>query len=237
MSSAVTQTPPSSAPQQSDRILNLMAWFEVHRNHLMGALLLIVIAFAGVYLWRHFGEQREARANAALLEIRAKPSDPESAPTAADYLKVATEHPSTVAAYRARLLAAGAFFVEGRFSESLTEFQKVQDEGRSDVLTAQAAFGVAASLDALGKTDEAVARYRDVLNRYADSSVATESRLALARIEEGKQQPASALRLYDEILREREPSPFTQQAESLRQDLLRKFPQLNETNAPAAVTQ
>jgi TolA-binding protein len=199
--------------------------------------MLVLVVFGAGYLWRFSVSQREAKADAALLELRAQPGVLDSEPKAADYLKVANAHSSTAAGRRARLLAAGAFFTEGRFSESMTEFQKVLDADSSGPLAAQAAFGLAASVDAQGKSEDAATRYREVITRFPDTSVAIQSRLALARIEEARQQPAAALRYYDEVLRDREGGPLVQQAVSQRETLVRKYPQIAGTNAVPSTVQ
>ena len=216
-------------------MLNLMAWLELHRKQLIAGFAAVVALIAVVYLYRHFRDEAEARANAALLELRALPGQPESAPKAADYLKVAEAHASTSAGPRARLLAAGAFFADNRYAEAQSEFEKVRTSVGSGPLAAQAAFGIAACLDALDKTEPAAAAYREVISSYPEDSVAGQARLALARIETDRKQPAAALRLYDELLRDRESGPFSQQARQLREELVRKNPTLaGGASAPAA---
>ncbi|MCC7376812.1 MAG: tetratricopeptide repeat protein [Verrucomicrobiales bacterium] len=233
MSSAVTQTPTSDEPPQQDRLLNVLAWLEIHRNQLVAGFVGLLLVVGVVFLWRHFRSEREARANAALLELRARPDAGEDAgPKAADFLKVAEEHASTSAAPRARLLAAGAYFAENKYTEAQAEFERVLSSEGSGPLAAQAAFGVAASLDAQDKQDQAIAKYQEVINQFPEESVAAQARLALARIQESRQQSATALRLYDELVREREPGPFSQQAVSQREALLKKHPELAaSTNA------
>ena len=81
---------------------------------------------------------------------------------------------------RARLLAASAFFGEDRYAEARTEFAKVLSSEVSGPLAAQAAFGVAASLDALDKIDEAAAKYQEVIAQFSDDSVAGEAPKVLA---------------------------------------------------------
>jgi tetratricopeptide (TPR) repeat protein len=213
-------------------MLNALAWIELHRNHLIAAAGILLLVIAGVYLWRHFDEARESRANAALLAIRPTPGELDSAPTAADYLKVAEEHAGSSAAARARLLAAGAFFTAGRYSEALTEFEALLADSDSDLVAAQAAFGAAAALDALDRIEQAIPRYHEVINRFPEESVASQARLALARIHESRQQPEAALRLYDEVLRDRDPGPFAQLAAQQREGLLRRHPELAGTNLP-----
>ncbi len=209
-------------------MLNLMAWLEVHRNQVLGGLMAVVVLIGIGYLWHYFAERRELQAETALFDVQlqTRSAEGEKTPTAADYLKVAEAHPSTEAALRARLLAAGAYFSEGRYAQSLELFQKILDSEKTGPLAAQAAFGVAASLDAEGKAEDAAKRYQEVPNQFPDSSVAMQARLALAGIEESRNQPAAALRLYDEVMRDREGGPLTQQAAMERDGLMRRHPEL-----------
>lgn len=219
-------------------MLNLLAWVEVHRNHLLTGLGALIFLFGAVYLWRHWTYEKEMAGNAALLSLRTRPGKPESAPKATDYLKVAEEHASTSAAPRARLMAAGAFFAENRYAEAQAEFARVLESQGSGVLAAQAAFGLAASLDAQDKLDEAAAKYQDVITRFADENVANQARFGLARIHESRKQPDTALRFYDDILRDREAAVGMtgQSAAQARQELLRRHPELAGTNATASAT-
>lgn len=217
-------------------MLNVLAWIEIHRKQLMGGFVALLVIFGAVYLYRQLAAQRELAGNAALLSLRHRANQPEASAKAAEYLKVAEEHGSTSAALRARLLAAGAFFNESRYAEAQAEFVRVLDADGSGVLGAQAAYGIAACLDALDKTDEAATKYQDVISRYSDDSVAVQARLSLARLHESKKQPESALRLYDEVLRDREGSAFAQLATQAKDDLMRANPQLAATNAAPAST-
>lgn len=237
MSSVVTQSSPTEPPQQDpqDRVLNLLAWVELHRKQLILGLVGLIALWGVAYLWRHFRAERELRANAALLEVRPKAGDPDSAPKASDFLKVADEHASSTAGPRARLLAAGAFFAEGRYSEAQAEFEKVAAAGQG-VLGAQAEYGIAACLDAQDKGELAVAKYQEVAAKYPGESVAGQAKLALARLYESRKQPEVALKLYDDLIRARDAGAFAQVATERRESLVRMHPELSTTNAaPAAV--
>lgn len=247
MSSALPQKPLNSpraglipdgaaTPPPSDPMLNVLAWVEVNRSRLVAGLVAF-IALVGVgYLWRHLAAEREAAANAALLSVRAKPNQPDSAPKPAEYIAVAEKHSSSGVADRARLIAAGALFTDNKYAEAQAQFEKVLASVGSGPLAAQAEFGIAASLDALDKADAALAKYQEVISKYPDDSAAGQARFALARLQEARKQPEAALRLYDELLRDKEAGPFSQQASVQRDELIRRNPQLatgGTNNAPA----
>lgn len=213
-------------------MMQVMAWLEIHQARLIAALVVIILGVSVLLVWRNVRADRESKANAALLALRARPGVSETAPRAADYLRVADQYPSSMAGRRAQLLAAGAFFEAGQYSEALSEFEKAGERQRSGSLAAQAAYGVAASLDALDRIDDAVARYQAVIVEYAGDSVAGQARLALARIHASRGQPEIALRLYDEVLRDRDAGAFAQQAMQQRESLIRSHPQLAGNGAP-----
>ena len=67
---------------------------------------------------------------------------------------------------------------------------------------------MAACLDAQGKHKEALAAYQDVASRFTDSPVAAQARLAAARLLEADNQPAQALKIYDELSAPTSTSPW-----------------------------
>jgi TolA-binding protein len=69
-------------------------------------------------------------------------------------------------------------------------------------LSASAALGVAASLEALGKLDAAASAYQQVINGFSSDLVAaTTAKFALARIDGQQGKISDALNLYDSIAR------------------------------------
>ena len=97
-----------------------------------------------------------------------------------------------------------------------------------------AAYGVAASLEAQGKTDAALTAYQNVQSRYPKSALVDEAKLAMARLYETKNQPELALKTYDEVARPGATGSASTQAMLRKQQLLAAHPELAKTNAPAA---
>ena len=69
------------------------------------------------------------------------------------YLKIAADYQGTSAGQRALLQGAAMLFAAGRYADAQTQFQKFLDAYPDSFFAAQAALGVATSLDAQGKTD------------------------------------------------------------------------------------
>jgi tetratricopeptide (TPR) repeat protein len=225
------------AHRQAD-VYDLLAWLEVNRTKvLVAAVALVAVGFA-IATVRYMREEKELNASGQLLALRVSLNQPTNAAPvqASALLKVAKDFSGTSAAERARLLAATAFFTEGKYADAEREFSAFAKEFPNNPWTAAAAYGVASAQEAQNKP-EAVTTYQRVGSAYANSYVADDAKLALARIYETRQQPDQALRIYNELLL---PRPGAQPGEAAhpeafarKEALLRKHPELNTNAAPA----
>lgn len=240
MSSETPQPAEKKGRQREADVYDLLAWLEANKTKVLSiALILVLVGFA-IATIRYMREQKEARASGELLALKPSLSPATNTPPVEPgaLLKVAQEYPGTPAAERARLLAATALFTEGKYSEAETAFKAFISEFQNSEWRATAAYGAAAAQEAQNKP-EAVASYQTVTTAHGKSAVADDARLALARIHEQKNQPAEALRIYNEMLA---PKPGAQPGETpnsaameRKESLLRKHPELS-TNTPPSVT-
>lgn len=218
-------------------MIEFLAWLEVNKKRLAVALILALAVGFGIYVYNYMAENKETDASAALIAIHPPITGTnEIAIPASAYLKVAEQHSGTAAAERAILLAAGALFAEGKFTEAQVQFDRLLKEHPSSKWAADASYGVAASLESQGKRDEALTAYQRVYTSYATSSVANEARMAAGRMLEAKNQPAEAMKQYEEVARGGSMmSMRAQQAMMARNELLKKHPELDKpaTNAIA----
>ncbi len=227
-----------SETSQSNRFYGFLAWVELNKKRLIIAgiiLALLALGFA-IYQWRQ--NQREAAASQALVELPSPTGRNQNAaaPKADDFLKLASQYSSTRAGERAFLLGAGSLFTEGKYAEAQSKFEKFLREYRNSPWTGQAAFGIAACLDAQNKMDEAIAKYQETISRYASEATADQAKLSLARLYEAKNQPKLALTQYDELARGKMSGTWSFTAREQREHLLKKHPELIATNAPPAMT-
>jgi tetratricopeptide (TPR) repeat protein len=171
--------------------------------------------------------EKQRRASIALVELQLRNgAEPGAAgPLASDYQRLAEEHAGTRAGARAQLLAAGMLFGEGNYEEARQAFVKAETLLEDDALRAGAAFGVAASLDALDRVDEAQQAYQRVLVQHATAAVAGQARLALAGLYEQQGELEQALRSYSELTNVLG-SPWGNQARDRHQELLQRHPEL-----------
>jgi len=221
-------------------MFEILTWLEVNKRRLIAAGVLIVALGVIIWLVRHFSAQKELNANSQLLSLRSG-SAAEPGASAADYSKVADQFPGTSAAERAQLLAATTAFTENQYDVAHRNFTQFLSAHPESPFASAAAYGIAASLEAQGKQDEAVQGYQRVVTQFAKSAEVDDARLALARIYEAKNQPEQALRVLDEMMKPaapgRSPDP---EVVTRREAILKKHPQLRQavtsTNAAAAPT-
>ena len=221
---------------ESTQSLELLAWFiENWKKVAVGAGALLA-AVGGYYLYNYLHAENEAAAAMALTELR---STADRASAAAvkpeDYRKIYSTYAGTEAARQAMFLAAGALYEAGQYEEARAEFDKFTREQTASSLAPQAALGIAASLEALKRPDEAMTAYQTVINRYPNDAVVTQAKLSLGRLYEAKGQPEAAYKLYQEMTRLAAMSAWQRDLSQRTDELLRRHPQLAATNPPATL--
>ena len=183
-------------------LFKLWPWIEANINRLIyGAVIIvatgILIAF---YFWQQ--NQKEIAAGQALTElVTSAPSDSGASQLADAYLKIAANFSGTHAGGRAMVQGAAALFEAGKYAEAQAQFKKYLETHPGDVFCAQAALGVAASLDAQGKTDLAASAYQRVISGFSDLNVVNVAKFALAQIDERQGRLADAENLYEDVAR------------------------------------
>ncbi len=186
----------ASETTESAVIYKLWAWAEVHKKQLLwGTIVVVVVGFgAGFLLWRQ--NERERSASQALSQAIMSAGQDSAPPDA--LLKVAADYPNTEGGGRALLLAGGALFVNGKYAEAQAQFDRYLTEYRTGPFTGQAALGKASCLEAMGKVSDAIAAYKVVAERAADS-VAAQAKLALGRLYEAQGDLNQARSYYNQI--------------------------------------
>jgi predicted negative regulator of RcsB-dependent stress response len=236
MSSEKPQPEQPKVAQREKDVYDLLAWVELNRVKVATMAVVLVAVGFGIATVRYFAEQKEVKASGALLALKVPVSAGTNTPavSAESLMKVSQEYSGTRAAERAQILAASALFTEGKYAEAETAFKGFLNEYPESAWRATAAYGIATAQEAQNKPD-AVTSYQTVATSYSRSSLADDAKLALARIHEQKNQPAEALRIYNELLAPVPGStgeePPHRQASELKEALLRAHPDLAATNA------
>ncbi len=204
-------------------IYGLVAWAKENQKRLTigGAIVVVIGLIVGIYFW-HNNYQADS-ANAALDRITG--NDP------AQYMEMANLYPDTTAAARALLIAGQLQFEAGKYDVAQGTFQRFLAEHHDYPLASQAAVGIAACLEAQGKTAEAAAKYEEISRRPPDSTT-IQAQAALARLytAQGKYEPA--LRQYAALLQNGGNDSWINEAKVEVQDLLTKHPELRQKLGP-----
>jgi len=192
----------------------LFVWFEANKKQAaLGAVIVLVLGF-GVcyYIWSQGA--KEVKAGEALSQVLAnRLFDGAARPVSSeDYLKVATTYAGTSAASQALLLAGGALYTEGKFSEAQSQFQRFVQEFPGNPFMSHALLGIASCLDAQGKAEEASRAYKDALVRFPNAPTSAQVKLGLARCYEAQGKVEDARPLYEELTRDESFSSFGNEA-------------------------
>lgn len=119
-------------------------------------VLVAIIGFAGYCLYSN-------RRDAAASEFLAK------AKNARDYQQVITDYSGTPASADAYLLLADLQRAEKKFAEANATLQAFLSKNPEHELASTARMAIAANLESMGKTDEALATYQQVVTSYSKS--------------------------------------------------------------------
>ena len=211
-------------------LLKLWPWIEANRNRLIGGAVIIAAAIFIYSFFSYQHEQKEIAAGQALSQLSVSPGGN----TAEACLKIANEFPGTAAGRRAMLQGAAALYEAGRYPDAQAQFQKFLDEHPGSELTSQAALGVAASLDALGKPD--AAKYQAVVNNSTDPAIMSAAKFALGRIAEAQGKFDEALTDYDAAARANPSSSLGYEAILRVTELRQKMPKPTPAPSPASTS-
>jgi tetratricopeptide (TPR) repeat protein len=156
-------------------------------------------------------------------------------------LNVASTYGGTAAGEHAQALAAEELFTQGKYPEAYKQFSEFIDTYPDSALLPQAKVGVAACLEAEGKTSEAIAKYHDIVLLYpTEMNILSPAKLTLARLYEESNQLQLALTTYAElarVLNQNLNDPWAAEARERAQLLASQNPKLMEAltgGAPSA---
>lgn len=214
----------------------LLAWLEEHKKQVLYGCVAAAVAGAGIGFYNWNQEQKRIQSGEAVTRAMIVPAGARTL-SAETLLKVANEHAGTVAGSRALIQAAGVLFSEGKFAEAQTQFQRFLREYPDSSFAYEAAFGNAAALEALGKTDDAAKAYADVTARNPSSPVASRAKLSQGRILESQGKLAEARDIFESVARNEPGSPAASEAAYRAEMLKAKLPaQVPPAVRPPAVS-
>jgi predicted negative regulator of RcsB-dependent stress response len=186
----------------TEYLFKLWPWIEANKNRLIaGAGIIVALIFVCEYLsWQR--EQHEIAAGEALTQLTlSAPPSASGSQLAAGFLRIASEYPGTLAGQRAQLSGATTLFEANQFADAQTQFQKYLDARPDGAFSASAALGVAASLEAQGKLDQAAITYQRVANNPSDIAASINAKFGQARVDELQGKFNEAMNTYADIAR------------------------------------
>ena len=182
-------------------VYDLVAWAHAHRKRLIviAAGVLALGATIGIYVWRNNAREADANGALSLLPIPATVRTADAATVAGQYAQLADTYANTSAGARAMLIGGGLYFDAGEPAKAQALFERYLHEHADYPLTTQALVGLAACLDAEGKTADAISRYEEFLRTHPTDSAAAQVKAALARLYAAQNKPDRALHLYQDL--------------------------------------
>ena len=214
----------------TDHLFRLLPWIEANWKRIAFGAAIITIAVFVFLFYSYQQNQREIAAGQALTQAVVSG---EASQRAAACLKVAADYAGTAAGQRALIEGATALFTTGKYADAQSTFQKYLDTYPDGFFNPQALLGVAASLDALGKTDLAIGAYQKAAGQTASASVAANAKSSLARLYEAQGKLADAAKLLGEVSRTYPNTSLGSEAGLHAMDLRAKLPATPATTAPA----
>jgi predicted negative regulator of RcsB-dependent stress response len=229
----------TSQSQSTETYYKVLAWLHANRKRLLIGIGVIagVGLITGFFAWKKDQEATDANARFFEIPVASAPNAPVIAPSPTAYMNLAQEYPGTSAGEYSVLLGAESFFVDGKYPESQREFSKFIVDHPDSPMVAQARVGVAACLEAQGKSADAIQEYQGIVSAYPNEmSIVEPAKLTMARLFEQANRPDQALTFYSELARSQNPyDPWAAEARERGELLLAKHPELRRAEpAPSS---
>lgn len=181
---------PTTQSITRDPALEAHVFWVNHQREILIVLGLIVaglLAYGGYWV---YSDRRDASAATLLAKSR----------DATAYQQVISRYENTNAGATAYLLLADAQRKEGKYAEANTTLQKFLDKQGKHELAASARLAMAANLQSLGKSDEALAQYHRVVADYPKTYAAPLALISQVNILKVKGQTEAARRACEAIM-------------------------------------
>ena len=166
----------------------------------IGVAVVLVVSLVVSYAVYH-QNQKQIAASEALTGTLITESSSGRGAVAPALVAVANEHSDSVAGGNALMIAGGQYFIEGKYSDAQKQFERYRRDFRDGAFQEQAMLGLASSLEAQGKTNEAVTFYKQLSDRRPSVAV-WQAKFALGRLYETQGMLEQARNLYDEVGRQ-----------------------------------
>jgi hypothetical protein len=181
---------PTAPPPSRDVALETRFFWERFKNPIIAAAIVVLVAAAAFTGYRFYSDRRAAAASAALA----------SANTAQEYEQVIARYLNTPAGADAYILLAEAQRKERKFTEANKTLETFITKYSKHELVSTAKMAMAANLDSMGKTDEALAMYQQIASAYPNGYAAPLAMLSQVYILKAKNRNDDSRRICETIL-------------------------------------
>src|SRR5438309_5811426 len=147
---------PTALPPSRDAALEARVFWIRFKNEIAAVIVVALLAVIGFAGYRFYSDQRDSAASALLSSAKSAP----------DYQQVIARYPNTPAGASAYLLLAEAQRNEKKFAEANTTLQAFVNKNPDHELVPTAQMAIAANLESMGKSDEALASYQQIAAKY-----------------------------------------------------------------------
>jgi len=181
---------PTALPPSRDAALEARVFWIRFKNQIAAVLVVAVLAIVGFAGYRFYSDRRDSAASALLS----------SAKSVSDYQQVIARYPNTPAGSAAYLLLAEAQRNEKKFIEANAALQVFINKNPNHELATSARMAMAANLESMGKTDEALSMYQRIAASYPKSFNAPLALYWQVHLLKAKNRSEEARRVCEAIL-------------------------------------
>jgi len=174
---------PTAPPPSRDVALETRVFWERFKGQIVAIIVVVAVAAVGFVAYRAYADKQSAGASALLARSK----------SAQDYQDVLARYPNTAAGADAYLLLAEAQRREGKFADANATLQVFITKNPNHELVSTARMALAANLELMGKTDEALSTYQQVASLYQNSFNAPLALLAEVYLLSEQPPPASPI--------------------------------------------
>jgi hypothetical protein len=181
---------PTAPPPSRDVGLETRFFWERFKKPIISVAIVVLLAATAFTGYRFYSDRRAAAASAALA----------SASGLQAYEQVIAQYPGTPAGADAYILLAEAQRKERKFTEANKTLETFLAKYPQHELVSTAKMAIAANLDSMGKTDEALAMYQKIAKDDPKSYAAPLAMLLQVYILKAKDRNDEARRICESIL-------------------------------------
>ena len=223
---ATAPTPPAVADKvrvagEHDELRKIIEYFETNGTSLLIATAVVAVLVLGVVFFRRHKEATRAEAAAMLFKVQ----------SVQDLDNMVSKYDSTPAAQLALLKLSKAHFDAGSYEIAGRKYDEFTQKYPKHAFAPVATLGKLYCLEALGKTEEALAGFSAFLTEHPKHFMAAQALFGKGRCLEALGRTKEAKTLYEDLLAQDRKGPWAMRAEEQISSLKRKLGERSDNKA------